>query len=127
MEISIFLAKLLGLYLTIVSIAMLIHAQKFRNLIPDLTTPAFNFLGGVMALLLGLLIVLSHNIWQADWRVLITLLGWMTLIKGVARLFIPNAANKLSVKYIENSAVYYVTVVILLIIGIYLSYVGFSQ
>lgn len=126
MDISVFLAKIVGLYLGIIALAMLIHGKSFRKRIPEMSTPAFTFVGGAMALLLGLLIVISHNIWVADWPVLITILGWMTLIKGVVRLLISKASNKINKVYAKNSAVYYVTVVILLVIGAYLSFMGFT-
>jgi hypothetical protein len=34
-------------------------------------------------LILGLISVLLHNIWVANWHVLVTIFGWLTLIKGI--------------------------------------------
>jgi len=126
MDISIFLAKVSGLYLGIIAFAMLIHGKKFRNMIPEMNTPIFTFIGGALALLLGVLIVVSHNVWDADWRVLITILGWLALIKGIVRLLFFGVSNKLNNAYKKNPPLYYVTVIILLIVGIYLSYKGFN-
>lgn len=126
MDISIFLAKVLGLYLLIISFAMLIHADKFRRMIPDMDTPIFRFFGGVMALMMGLLIVVSHNVWEMDWRVLITIIGWLALLKGVMRLIFLGFANTLIEIYSKNKKVYLVTVLILFLIGLYLSYEGFA-
>ena len=47
-----------------------------------LASPALIFLSGVITLPAGLAIVLTHNVWVADWRVLITLLGWLAIIGG---------------------------------------------
>ena len=38
----------------------------------------------------GLAIVLTHNLWTADWRVLVTLFGWLNVIGGALRLFAPS-------------------------------------
>ncbi|HAK53772.1 MAG TPA: hypothetical protein DCM54_17980 [Gammaproteobacteria bacterium] len=44
---------------------------------------AFVISTGYITLLLGLVTVIAHNVWVADWRVIITVLGWTTLIKGI--------------------------------------------
>ena len=38
--------------------------------------------------------VLVHNVWVADWRIVITLLAWLTLIKGIVRLNLPHAVPR---------------------------------
>ena len=38
---------------------------------------------------MGLAIELVHNVWVADWRVLITLFGWINTIGGALRLLAP--------------------------------------
>jgi hypothetical protein len=35
----------------------------------------------------GLAIVRSHNLWQRDWTLLITLCGWFLLALGLFRMF----------------------------------------
>ena len=32
----------------------------------------------------GMAVILTPDVWTADWRVLITLLGWLTVIAGAA-------------------------------------------
>ena len=36
-----------------------------------------------------LAIVLTHNLWTADWRVLITIFGWLNVVGGAIRLAEP--------------------------------------
>ena len=80
MELSVFLAKVLGLYLVIVAPAALLNRKHFPRLIKEFSDSlAMVVLSGFVALVLGLLLVVSHNVWTADWRVIITLLGWVTL------------------------------------------------
>ncbi|MBT4153468.1 MAG: hypothetical protein HOE53_02350 [Candidatus Magasanikbacteria bacterium] len=52
---------------------------------------AFKLLGGMMSLILGMLLVTNHNMWERDWTVLVTLLGWLALVKGVFLLAFPNS------------------------------------
>lgn len=44
---------------------------------------------GYITFLLGLVTVVLHSVWVADWRVAITILGWVTLIKGVLKIGFP--------------------------------------
>ena len=39
--------------------------------------------------------MLTHNVWAADWRILITLLGWLTAIGGAARIVVPQGTQQI--------------------------------
>jgi hypothetical protein len=43
----------------------------------------------MVLLICGVLMVMGHNLWVADWRVLVTITGWATLLKSVALLLAP--------------------------------------
>ena len=125
MEHSIFLAKVLGLYLLIVPAAVLLKRKQFAELAKEfVANPAIVFLSGLFALILGLLMVVSHNVWTADWRAVITFMGWLTLAKGVVRILFP---EKLATFAIDPSSTKWTfALIVLLGLGIYLTYVGFS-
>src|SRR6187399_1348576 len=90
MATSIFLAKLIGPVCLVIGIALLINGAAFRTLAGEfLNNPALMFLSGVITLPAGLAVVLTHNVWVADWRVLITIIGWLTAISGAFRLVAP--------------------------------------
>ena len=125
MEHSIFLAKVLGLYLLIVPAAVLLNRKQFAELAKEfVANPAIVFLSGLLALILGLLMVVSHNVWTADWRAVITFIGWLTLAKGVVRILFP---EKLATFVIDPSSTKWTfALIVLLGLGIYLTCVGFS-
>ena len=127
MDISIFLAKVLGLYLFIMAIVMFVNVQRLRAISNAVAGTPFIFASGAFALIVGLLLVVSHNIWEADWKVIITIIGWLVLIKGIVRLLFPEYASRMMVNFVQNTTAYYITDVIILILGIYLSYVGFMS
>ncbi len=81
------------------------------------------YVSGLFNLIIGLLVILSHNIWVADWRVLITIMGWLALTKGIVRLFFPEKLPKLAKKVSESW--FMVICALFLSIGIYLTYIGF--
>ena len=58
---------------------------------------------GVITLILGVITVISHNIWQGSWQICITVLGYLTLIKGFIRILnLPVFKDKIT-KHTERS------------------------
>lgn len=127
MDVSLFLAKAFGLYLVIVSIMLLINRKELlKRVNAMLSCPGTMFFSAIVTLILGILLIISHNIWTADWRVIVTLLAWLTFAKGVVRTLYPQIDEKWGDIY-QNNAFYYGSGVITLLIGLYLAYVGFLQ
>src|SRR5260370_41908263 len=90
MQTSLFLARLIGPVMLVVGLAVFANPRGFRGMSEEfLASRALMFLGGLIIMPVGLAIVLAHNVWTADWRVLITLFGWLTTIGGALLLFAP--------------------------------------
>ena len=53
------------------------------------------FFAGAIVLVSGLAIVQVHNLWVADWRVIITLIGWLGVLGGIVRIFLPEFAQSI--------------------------------
>lgn len=124
MELSLFLAKIFGLYIVIVCSAAFLRRRQFEKLMHSFAgNSALIIFSGAVFLILGLAAVVSHNVWVADWRVIITLLGWLTLFKAGMRLFFPEQAGSMAVRYIKTWPVIFP---IFLALGLYLLYAGFS-
>ena len=65
-------------------------ASEFPLIQPHLydeQIPPVVYLSGVLMFVAGLAIVHSHNVWQRDWTLLITLCGWFLLALGLFRMF----------------------------------------
>src|SRR6476619_5563998 len=87
---SLFLARLIGPVMLAIGIAVFANPRGFRDMAQEfLASRALMFLAGFVMMPAGLAIVLTHNLWTADWRVLITILGWLTAIGGAVRIFEP--------------------------------------
>lgn len=90
MQTSIFLAKLLGPVMIVIGLAVLINEEEFRKLSQEfLSSRALLFLSGFIILPAGIAILIVHNVWRLDWRVLITIIGWLLAIGGAVRLLAP--------------------------------------
>lgn len=127
MNISKFLSKVLGFYLIVVSLAMLVNMSQFTHYVHSLiNNPPLMFVTGFFTLILGLLMVVSHNIWQWHWRLIITILSWITLLKGASIIFFPQFIDHISLLFIQNISFAYIAASIDMILGILLAYIGFK-
>jgi hypothetical protein len=126
MLISVFLARLLGPYCIIVALGVLLNLKVYRKVMEDFfKNTALVYLGGVIALIIGLLVVLLHNVWAASWTVIITIFGWAGIIKGVWLIVLPKTVVKFVEAYQKNTALLVVHLVIVLVIGVALTFFGY--
>lgn len=127
MENSILLAKILGPYFVIVAIGLMLNPKFYQGMMEDfLKNSALLYLGGVLALIFGIVVVLFHNVWVAGWQVIITIFGWMGLIKGIWLIVFPNSTGKLTQFYQKKPALLKVHMLIVLVIGLLLTIKGYS-
>jgi hypothetical protein len=121
---SIFLARLLGPLLLFPGAGLLINPRVFRTMATEVVGKVtLVYLFGLIDLAAGLAIVLTHNVWVASWRVLITLIGWLMLIRGAARVLATDQVMGYAAKVIRNKQLYPVSV--LVVLGLVLCYFGY--
>ncbi|MGD0482362.1 MAG: hypothetical protein ABSA42_19490 [Terracidiphilus sp.] len=127
---TLFLSRLLGLFFLIFGLAMLLHEQVYTV---ALATVAYVPLAmrwiAMIVTLAGLAMVLVHNVWsKPPVAVVVTLLGWLTLIKGLAYLFLPARWLEEFFQAVLNcGACLYLVTAFLLVLGAYLTYEGFKS
>ena len=127
METSILLAQVIGLYLVLEGLVILTHRKFILHIVDDMSNHrALMYVTGVMVFILGLLIVLNHNVWEASWRVIPTLIGWAMVIKGVAIFFVPKMVIRKAKKFAKNRNMAVLAGIIAVAVGAYLVYVGFG-
>jgi len=126
MTLSIFLGRVLGLYMIIVGFFYLCRRDYIQKAAEHIfENDSLVIITAVISLIIGLLIVVGHNVWSLNWTVVITILGYLSLIKGLVRLFIPHHTDKrILMKLLSRDNPIYLGI-ICLIIGLFLSYEGF--
>lgn len=125
METSLFLAKALGLYMAIACFGLLVNIRARKAIIHAFEDEGRIVLSGVTALIIGILIVISHNVWTYDWRVIITLSGWAALLKGIARIYFVGYTKKWITSGISSSW-YTFGLIVATALGAYLTCKGFG-
>ena len=125
---SIFLAKLIGPVCLVIGLALLINRAAFRTLAGEfLNSPALLFLSGLITLPAGLAIVLTHNVWAGDWRILITILGWLAVIGGAARLLAPQRMTAVGRTVLANPSTLHISAGVYLVFGALLCFFGYRH
>jgi hypothetical protein len=126
MSSSIFLARLLGPFLILIGIAVPLRAAMFREILREfLASPVLMYLAGFLGTLGGWTMVLLHNLWVPDWRLLVTVVAWITLVRGLLTLSSPQRFADWSACLLENRGVFYGAALLDLAIGLVLTYFGF--
>ncbi len=126
METSILIARLIGPLLVMTGLIMLVTPQAVQDMAREfLASRALIFIAGVLALLGGLAIVNTHNVWTAGWPVIITIFGWLAVIGGIVRMGFPALTKSVGETMLARHAGLRVSAVIQLALGLYLMFVGY--
>ena len=96
-ELSIVIARIVSVLYLSAALGSLVSRERYRAILDDLFgNAALTYLMGFTAVLLGCLMVSYHDIWVEDWRVLITILGWLALVKGILIIACPRFVQSYS-------------------------------
>ena len=122
-EYSIFFIKFYGYFIFLFAGALLISKEGRKWMIKSKKKKKNIVLTGIISLLIGLPVIILHNIWTADVLGFITFIGWMTTLKGVVRIAFPSfVANKMKEKT-ENSL--NILLIFAMLLGSGLMYCGY--
>jgi hypothetical protein len=126
---TLFLSRLIGLYCILVALSMITRRQAtVESVTALLQNPSMIFVLGAITLVAGLAMVLAHNIWSGGpLTVIVTLVGWMTLIKSASFLFLsPEVKAEFFLRQLHYQQLFYLYGFFLLVLGVYLTYGGFK-
>lgn len=93
MDVVIFLARFWGSLFMLLG-AQTIGARLLSRIITYTEDSAITISTGYITFLLGLVTVVLHNVWVYNWTVMITILGWVTLLKGIGKIAFPEHVRR---------------------------------
>jgi hypothetical protein len=128
MQHSRYLAKLIGPVFVAVGVGMLLNTHNYLTMAQEgLHSPIMIYFSGVLLLTAGIAIVLTHNLWVGDWRLNVTLLGWLATIGGLFRILWPQKVMEIGSHVIDHDESLIVGGFIVLVIGCVLGYFGYAD
>ena len=127
MNTSLLLARIFGPYCMIVALSFILRRQDYAKVVDGfLKDPMIKIFGGAVALLIGLLVVNIHNVWVLGWAVIVTLIGWLSLIKGVVYFIFPDHLDKMAKRYSQNEKLLKVQLMVTFALGLILTLKGYG-
>lgn len=125
MNTSMMIAQLLGPIYLAIGVGMLVNCDHYKKMYDEvMKSKGMMYLGGVGALLVGLLILRVHGMWMSDWSVVITIIGWLATLKGLGLLIIPQQFLGWN-KWVLSSQGMMVAKVLVWVLGLGLTYAGY--
>jgi hypothetical protein len=126
MRSSILLARLIGPVLSVIGIGMLANGAVYRQMAGQFIHGyPFIYFSGILMLVAGLAILNSHHDWTADWRSLITAIGWILSGVGTFRLIAPQFPAFVAGSIIAHGGFFIGAGVVLLALGGFITFKGY--
>ncbi len=121
-----YLSRLIGISLVLYAIFMLVNAAVLTAALASLREPPQILLWGTLLVFSGVAFILAHNRWSGGaLTIAVTVIGWLTLLKGLAILYVPPSMQAPYIGYYETYSQLYAAAAFLL--GAWLSYEGWKR
>ena len=126
MEMTLFIAQVMGVFFTVVGVGILLNPMRMKNAMEEVKRNyLFPYFGGVTALFIGLLIVLNHNVWDGLLESLVSLVGWLSILKGVFMILLPQKTVSAMMEKFMGTQMTRFMGVVAVVLGLYFVYQGF--
>ncbi|WP_205873581.1 hypothetical protein [Mycobacterium camsae] len=118
-------ARVLGPYFAILGITTVARGSQMRTLLTDFeSSPVWFWVTGALVLIIGLVVVGLHPYWRGAAAITVSVLGWAITLRGLMLLAFPNAFIAAANATIGMDGMWMTASVLLAVVGLYLSYVG---
>ena len=105
MDTSLFLLKFWGWYCVFFFFILSFNPKRIKQIVEDLQDQKFTILISFLAIIIGLLNILFHNVWEANISLVVTLFGWLALLKGIMLFTFPRTTTKgitkMNIKFVQ--------------------------
>ncbi len=130
---STLIARLMGPLLLVLGVGMLIgllghgeaeYMTMLRGFMADIP---LIIVFGMLTLVAGLAIVNAHNLWVPDWRVIVTVLGWLAIVRGVVAILFPIKVHEMGETVMASPTGPTTGAIIALVLGGILTWMGYEE
>lgn len=120
---AMWLASIFGPVLVIVGLWKLLYADAFAKVLNSVkNSHGLMYYTSVIYLWVGFTVLSQYDVWEMDILVLVTLLGWAMIVRGILGLFIPQMLLDI---YMGNHCFKRVCGLIPVVWGILLCWIGY--
>jgi hypothetical protein len=122
---TVFLARLMGLFTILLVPCLLVRGSAV--MLATLADGPVMLVYAIVSIAIGIALILRHNVWSGGaLPLVVTILGWLVLAKGLLLLLRPEALSRIveRLHYGEN---YYLWLAPAFLLGLYLTWAGFRD
>ncbi len=122
-----FFARVLGPFLVAIDVTAVARASDMQALLSQFEANSmWTFVTGAFILLFGLVIVAGHQYWRGAAAIIVSLLGWLIVLRGLLLVALPKVFVSVANAMIGAQAWWVTLCVVFAVVGLYLAYVGWA-
>lgn len=126
MNASSILTQIIGPLFIIISLGMIINTSNYKKMFKEIAKDSIIlYISGFLSFIIGMLIVLFHNVWSLNWYIIITILWYIAVFKWISLIIFPDYAIKFSKKIVIKKSFLKTVWLVYLIIWVYISYLWY--
>jgi hypothetical protein len=120
-----FCARIIGPLMLIIGAIVAARYDTIALMIPGILQDGpLAFVTGLFTLIVGMILFAAHHHWSGPTAILVSLLGVLTLVRGVILMLAPGFAAEFATKALEAGPGAWVAAGIAIAIGLWLSWAG---
>jgi hypothetical protein len=122
------IAGLVGPTLVALAAATVLNVGSFPALVEGVSRdPALVLVSGILMFVAGLAIVRAHNCWAGGWAVVVTVIGWLALLGGLARMLFPVQLANMAVGLAQSTGIVAAVAIVLFAVGAFLCFKAYGR
>jgi len=127
MTTTVFLARLLGLFTILMSLAIWFNRRGMVAAVERLVQDSAALLiVELLGLAAGLANVIGHNVWHSLLAIVVTIVGWLILLRALALMFLSQETIEKIFEWVEWPKRSNLYALISFLIGLFLTIAGFA-
>lgn len=121
------MAQILGPFMLVVGAGVALRADAMPTIMTAFLDDApLVLITGAFTLALGLIMIAAHQRWDSGAGIVISVLGWITAIRGAVLLLAADFVGTIAPYVIQFPPALMVGATVLAALGLWLSFVGFA-
>ncbi len=128
MQPAVYIARIVGPLFVVLGIGILLNQGIYTDMIGQaVLVPVLIYLSGVLAFTAGVAMLNGYHAWTADWRVIVTILGWIMVLAGIIRIVLPAVTAVAAIALYSGTSAMPIGGIIVLLLGGFLSFQGYFR
>lgn len=121
-------ARVLGPYFLVLSVVVAVRAPDMSALLEEFAASTlWPFVMGAFALLGGIAIVAFHQRWHGAPAIIVSLVGWLLVARGLFLLAFPDTAAALAQRLVDMPPIWLPAYAVMAVLGLYLTFAGYRR